>query len=231
MHAHGLACIFGICFIACIFGATGCWRVAAWRADCARRGIRRQHRPCRSFAATAIKPPPTGRSPPPSVLAWRHKVSVSFPLPPRCRRTWRSRHHVPLVSPLPIAGPSSSRQRPTEHMTHMQLWAVLLYVHRTVCHDHCIVRVWPVCMFSVLSGPLSVLFVAFSISWFVRLSLSWSRSDRSLARGWRAAELNGAAGMCGCRVAERGRAAAEWRCGACGCRMALRGRAACQTAC
>ena len=46
-------------------------------------------------------------------------------------------------------------------MTHMQLWAVLLYVHRTVCHDHCIVRVWPVCMFSVLSGPLSVLFVAF----------------------------------------------------------------------
>ena len=25
-------------------------------------------------------------------------------------------------------------------MTHMQLWVVLLYVHRTVCHDHCIVR-------------------------------------------------------------------------------------------
>ena len=69
------------------------------------------------FAATTIKPPPTRRSTPPSVLAWRHKISASFHLPPRCRRTWRWRHHATLVSPLPIAGPSSSRQRPTEHMT------------------------------------------------------------------------------------------------------------------
>ena len=152
-HVH-VGCTVGIC------GRTQglqAWARVQLRRDWLRMGprsYRRRHRCHHRRTAT-------GRSPPPVVLAWRHKVSVSSPSPPRCRRTWRCRHHVPLVSLLPIADPSLSRQRPSEHMTHMQLWAVLLYVHRTVCYDHCIVRVWPVCMFSVLAGPLSVLFVAF----------------------------------------------------------------------